>query len=324
MEHHPGRLLVLLAVLSLVIPILVAVAPQASAHSSEQTARMSGKQVVGRGDRDARGSARFRSSSEITTVCYKLRFSGAGPARSAHIHQAVRGQNGDTVFTLFSKRRRSPAEGCDHNVDETLIESIQASPQSYYVDVHTAKYPKGALRGQLYNLSESDTFETCKAYRPMDDRARRAGTVIVTDGTTETQPITVKVDAPAGTSADPQSAFKNVQLTTQGKQRGLYVRYEFPQAEDYDIVVRAGDGHGLARADGFNPAAVGPAAEPNGNGGHSEVGAEQIDGLRANHCDGFTLDLITRTGAGGELVLKLWSGPVQFTPECDPTRKDLC
>jgi hypothetical protein len=32
---------------------------------------------------------------------------------------------------------------------KTLVAAIESSPKAYYVNVHTAKYPAGAIRGQL-------------------------------------------------------------------------------------------------------------------------------------------------------------------------------
>jgi hypothetical protein len=290
----------------------IAVVTPARAHNSEQVAKLSGKRVVGaKGDPDARGRADIRSAAEIETLCYKIRFTDAPPLTAAHIHQAVPGQNGPVVLTLFdSGTRRSPAKGCIE-AEASLLESMQASPQGYYLDLHTKKRPGGALRGQLQNVNDSGYYETCDLYRPEADDARKAGTVIVSNGATAEEPMSLKIQAPAGTPTAPEEVLLNVQLTTQGQPMGFYARYEFGPAEDYDVIVQRRNGEEAARADGFNPGAVGPGAEPNENGGHSEVGAEQIDGLASRHCDGYTLRLVSKSGAGGEATLKLWTGEAQ-------------
>lgn len=295
--------------LALVVAALATVVPPAAAHNSEQAARLRGKSVVGsRGDSDGRGRAEIKSSAEIDTLCYKLWFSNVDPVVSAHIHQAVAGQNGEVAHTLFEgKRYRRKAEGCDMSVDASLLESMQASPQGYYLDLHTRKRPNGALRGQLVNLNDSDYFQTCDPYKPEDDQARKAGTLIVSSGATESEPTSVKVNAPAGTPDSPTEVLLNLQLTTEGQPADLFVRYEFAPGEDYGLVVENAKGEEKARADGVNPAAIGPLSEPNDTGGHSEQGAEQIDGLPSEHCGGYTLRLMTNSGMGGRLTLKVWT-----------------
>lgn len=287
----------------------IPVSPSALAHNNEQKARLRPSIVGSRGDKDATGRAEIKSSAEIDTLCYKVWFKNMKPATSAHIHQAVAGQNGEIVVTLFESKRKSGfAQGCDHNVEESLLESMQASPQGYYLDIHNKQYPKGALRGQLQNVHDAGYLELCDPYKPESEAARKVGTLIVNNGHTDSEPLSVTINAPEGTASDPQEVLINVQLTSQGQEVGLYVRYEFPITEDYDIFVLDGNGDEKARADGVNPNAVGPLTAPNDNGGHSEQGAEQIDGLRTAHCTGYTLRLVTNSGAGGKLALKLWTG----------------
>lgn len=302
------RPLIAFAIAAVVLTLLPA---PARAHNSEQVAALSGKRVVGKGEADARGRAEIRSAAEIETLCYKIRFSNTRPVTSAHIHQAVQGQTGQSVLTLFdSGTRRARAKGCIE-ADESLLESMQASPHGYYLDLHNGKHPDGVMRGQLRNLNDSDYFETCGRYRPESDEARGAALIIVSNAATAEEPISLKIQAPAGMSTAPEEVLLNVQLATQGQPAGFYARYEFAAAEDYDVIVERGNGEEAARADGFNPAAVGPAADPNGNGGHSEVGAEQIDGLAIQHCDGYTLRLVSKSGVGSEATLKLWVGEAQ-------------
>ena len=70
-----------------------------------------------------------------------------GPITAAHIHRGARGVDGPPVFTL----RRSDEgsyEGCTDGSEWTQ-DRIEGNPQDFYVNVHTAEYPNGAIRGQL-------------------------------------------------------------------------------------------------------------------------------------------------------------------------------
>ncbi|MBI2861424.1 MAG: CHRD domain-containing protein, partial [Chloroflexi bacterium] len=46
--------------------------------------------------------------------------------------------------------------GCAEGVDPALIQAIITSPENYYVNVHNAEFPAGAVRGQLSNPGQSD------------------------------------------------------------------------------------------------------------------------------------------------------------------------
>lgn len=94
-----------------------------------------------------------------TTLCYVLTVQGIEPATAAHIHEGAAGANGPVVANLGA-----PADG---NAADCLTEGevgpgttpkfptgervadILANPQNYYVNVHNAEYPGGAIRGQL-------------------------------------------------------------------------------------------------------------------------------------------------------------------------------
>jgi hypothetical protein len=80
-------------------------------------------------------------------ICYELNVSGIAPATAAHIHVAPSTAPGPVVVPLSAPTNGS-SSGCV-NVDPELIKAIRQNPENYYVNVHNAEYPAGALRGQL-------------------------------------------------------------------------------------------------------------------------------------------------------------------------------
>ena len=65
--------------------------------------------------------------------------------QAAHIHKGRSGVAGPVVIPLGSAYK---ATGCQ-KAAKSLIEAIETNPNRYYVNIHNAKYPGGALRGQL-------------------------------------------------------------------------------------------------------------------------------------------------------------------------------
>jgi hypothetical protein len=71
------------------------------------------------------------------------------PATGAHIHSAVAGENGPVVVALVPPDETGMSEGCVSDIDMDLIKAIRQHPENYYVNVHNADFPEGAVRGQL-------------------------------------------------------------------------------------------------------------------------------------------------------------------------------
>lgn len=136
----------------------------------------------------------------------------------------------------------------------------------------------------------------------------------VTDKATEDAPIEAAVEVPAGTPAATGHSYLNVQADPKAKETGLYVRFEFPVYEDNDLFLFNPDGEEAASAAGFNPISQGP-FDGTGSGGHSEPGAEQIDGLATLDCQGYSVDLTSYMSFGGEMTVKLWLGEVAAEEE---------
>jgi hypothetical protein len=159
---------------------------------------------------------------------------------------------------------------------------------------------------------------SCPAYVPGEQGAA-APTSIVTAAATEEKPVEVTIAAPAGDPSAPGQVFQNIQVDAAAAEAGLYVRYEFPTEEDHDIYLNYADGSEAAHTGGFNPAPFVPAndvqgTDGTGTGGHSEQGAEVLDGIRSADCAGYTLQMDSYLSMGGDMTLKLWLGEAQNDP----------
>jgi len=105
-------------------------------------------EVPGPGEPDGSGTATIRLNQGQGEVCFELTASGIEPAAAAHIHEGPEGVAGPVVVTLDPPTNGS-SSGCVSDVDRDLIRNIIQHPEEYYVNVHNAEFPDGAVRGQL-------------------------------------------------------------------------------------------------------------------------------------------------------------------------------
>jgi CHRD domain-containing protein len=106
-------------------------------------ATLSGKVEVPKGDPDGLGTAEVKING--TSVCWEIKASKVARLLAAHIHKGRAGVAGPVVVP-FGKAFKS--KGCV-TVPAAVAAAIKRNPSAYYVNVHNAKYPNGALRGQL-------------------------------------------------------------------------------------------------------------------------------------------------------------------------------
>jgi len=167
----PNRRRAVVLAVALVSGLALLAAPAAAAGAS--TSRTSGKvtrlaatlsganEIPGPGDPDGRGKAVVRLSG--TTACYLLEWSGIGAPTAAHIHQGGAGVAGPVVVLFFQPGTNaaslpgtlSSVAGCV-DVDPALAGRIAASPRDWYVNIHTADFGAGAIRGQLHRSRHLD------------------------------------------------------------------------------------------------------------------------------------------------------------------------
>jgi hypothetical protein len=120
----------------------------AGAVSQTYHANLTGAQEVGGGDPDGSGKARITIEDNFNQVCWRISdVRNISPITAAHIHVGVVGTNGPPVFTL-TKSNEGTWVGCS-GASEWTQDRIEGNPERFYVNLHTADYPDGAIRGQL-------------------------------------------------------------------------------------------------------------------------------------------------------------------------------
>jgi hypothetical protein len=105
----------------------------------------------GAGDPDGRGAASV--TIDGTMVCFGLTVTNIAQPVAAHIHRGRRSQNGPVEVTFVPPTSGDPgaSSGCvPPDRDPDVAQEILRHPRRFYVNVHTADFPGGAVRGQLF------------------------------------------------------------------------------------------------------------------------------------------------------------------------------
>lgn len=138
-----------LLLVSLIFILGVAAGPATAADGGRPfTTTMTGAQEVPNpGDPDGSGTASITLNQGEGIVCWELTVTGIAPATAAHIHRGAAGVPGGVVVPL-SPPTNGSSSGCA-SANPDLIKEIRKFPDRFYVNVHNAEYPAGALRGQL-------------------------------------------------------------------------------------------------------------------------------------------------------------------------------
>lgn len=127
---------------------LIATSATAQSGRKLQTSLTGAAEVPGPGDADGTGTAAITVNSGQGQVCYKLSVSNIAPATAAHIHEAAPTAAGPVVVTLGTPNASGTSSGCATVTRELALEILK-NPADYYVNVHNAAFPAGAVRGQL-------------------------------------------------------------------------------------------------------------------------------------------------------------------------------
>jgi hypothetical protein len=117
--------------------------------SGDQEVPVAGGAAVG----DPTGRAVAFINAHDTQVNYSFAWLGIAPTLG-HIHKAPFGVNGPVAVPLFSSPIPSTVvaiSGVVTGVDSALVKDISSHPSAFYTNLHTAQFPGGAVRGQLFN-----------------------------------------------------------------------------------------------------------------------------------------------------------------------------
>lgn len=138
-----------IVILSVVLFLTVSVAFAGNGGAPRVTTLSGAEEAPGPGDPDGSGFAAIRLNVGQERVCWQISYQDIQTATAAHIHRAPAGSPGGVVVPLNPNE-----DGCAW-ADGDLIQEIIDYPDRFYVNVHNAEFPAGAIRGQLSNPGQS-------------------------------------------------------------------------------------------------------------------------------------------------------------------------
>lgn len=137
--------------LMLITALLLVIALPVFAGELTLTATLTGAaEVPGPGDPDGSGSAAIYINRQPGAVCFELHVENIAPATAAHIHVGKPDVAGPIVVPLTPPDESGNSSGCVEDVPPSIIKELRSSARLYYVNVHNADHPAGAVRGQLF------------------------------------------------------------------------------------------------------------------------------------------------------------------------------
>ena len=139
------RKLLAFVVVALALPALAVASSQAM--SPVVSSKLKGSnEVPAKGDPNGAGFVVVTFKAAKGIACWEFKgVKGIAAPNAAHIHKGRSGVAGPVVIPFGAAYK---ANGCQAAKKGT-IEAIETNPNRYYVNIHNAKYPGGALRGQL-------------------------------------------------------------------------------------------------------------------------------------------------------------------------------
>lgn len=138
---------IVLSIFVLALAVLTFTHLAAAAEMKAKANLTGAAEVPGPGDPDGGGTVQVTLNTDKNEVCYDLTVTKIDEATAAHIHEGAVDKDGPVKVGLDAPKGGS-AKGCK-TADAAVVKDIMANPANYYVNIHNAAYPKGAVRGQL-------------------------------------------------------------------------------------------------------------------------------------------------------------------------------
>ena len=109
--------------------------------------------ALGAGDPDGSATGSITVNVGQDRVCWEFtNVANVAPVNRGHIHKAPAGANGSIVVDFFNvdAGTQGPLTGCTTTpLGKELLKDIIQNPSAYYLNLHNADFPAGAIRGQL-------------------------------------------------------------------------------------------------------------------------------------------------------------------------------
>jgi hypothetical protein len=143
-----------IALMAMVLGVAASVDAQGSGDDALFAVMTGAKEVdstgAHNGDRNGRGS--FSATLDERTLCYGIQVKNINNPVAAHIHKGGKNVAGPVVQPLEQPSSGDPgASSACVRVSRSLARGLKRKPSAYYVNVHTADLPNGAVRGQLFS-----------------------------------------------------------------------------------------------------------------------------------------------------------------------------
>jgi hypothetical protein len=105
--------------------------------------------VPNQGDPDGSGTANVRVNPGQECISYDITVQDIATPTASHIHKAPPTRPGGIVVPEDRTSFDPPTGSGTEEVDRELAKDLVQNPEDYYVNVHNADFPGGAVRGQL-------------------------------------------------------------------------------------------------------------------------------------------------------------------------------
>ena len=138
-----------LAFVASVLTLLTLSGVVLAAETRLSTQLQGGAAEVPPGDPDGAGNATVRLDPATGQACWQITVQNIAAATASHIHVGGPGVAGPVAVPLDTDGFTGSTEGCVTGQEAATLQSIIDNPGGHYVNVHTADFPGGAVRGQL-------------------------------------------------------------------------------------------------------------------------------------------------------------------------------